>query len=185
MLGSKANFLSPFKDSIWDLIRSELLSPNAKETEDVADHESMDEEINSMATFLTEMSDKTTTASTTTSPPGRPRKKYLDGMSDDTLSRRFGPLDDAVRVETGTILNDVVQAIADDIEKDPHLVAAWHEARLTDELKSLIGIARNLIKALDLLPATSTVRTVLIKYMSLGIKTIYSAFVYLLLYSIG
>lgn len=170
VLGSKANFLGQFKDSIWDLIRSELLNPNEKENE-VAVNESMDEDINSMATFLTEMSDKTTT-STATSPPGRPRKKFVDGMSDDTLSRRFAPLDDALRDETGVILTPVIHSNhCNNIEKDPHLVAAWHEARLTDELKSLIGIARNLIKALDMLPATSTVRTVLIKYMSLGINS--------------
>lgn len=109
VLGCKAAHLRHFKDSIFDLIRSELLVPEVTENE----AESMDEDFRSMAAFLTEMrddeppdasDDMTTTGSSTAISPGRPRKKFLDGMSDDTLYRRFEPLDNALRKEKGVIL---------------------------------------------------------------------------------
>lgn len=70
-----------------------VLRPKANDDE-AAECEVMDAEEG--AAVLTEIHDDDETRS-----PGRKRKKFVDGMSDDTLSRRFSVLDNAVETERG------------------------------------------------------------------------------------
>jgi len=118
-LGSKATYFDEFKESIWELIRAELLPDEIKDkkeevildkAEPEAELDVMDEDpMRSAAAFLAGLSDRDTTSSTTTASsttssnptPGRKRKKFGDGMSDDTLARRFATLDTALNDETG------------------------------------------------------------------------------------
>jgi hypothetical protein len=178
-LRSRAAELESFRNSIFQLLTDDILGAKRDESSvkalDDGSAESMDVEVLSALAMLHQEDDDsmalptaTSSDATTDTPKGRKRKKYCDGMGDDTLRGHYNRLDDLLSEEYG--MTSFLVAVFLSIDKDPELVQAWHEARLNDELRTLIGMAKNIIKALYLLPDTSHVRTVLVKFLSLGLQ---------------
>lgn len=110
VLRSKVPFLHDFRISIVNYLVTELVSPEMQdegahnEVEGAHDEvEIMEEDVEFMASLY--QGESTTSSSTTSSttseptPKGRKRKKFSDGMGEDTLSSRFRILDQLVEAE--------------------------------------------------------------------------------------